>query len=81
MSLPNTCSHYSHLLAPAPLTPLPQTLQDSGYSSHTEKRRGDHDAGDKENASPNKNKVRAFYGLKYQLAQKPPFHHLMPWHP
>jgi len=38
------------------LSPSHQTLQDSGYSSHTEKRRGDHDAGDKENASPNKNK-------------------------
>ena len=38
----------------------PQTLQDSGYASHTEKRRseGEMDNGDKENASPNKNKVR-----------------------
>ena len=37
----------------------PQTLQDSGYASHTEKRRseGEADNGDKENASPNKNKV------------------------
>ena len=37
----------------------PQTLQDSGYASHTEKRRseGEMDNGDKENASPNKNKV------------------------
>merc|ERR1719507_2669906 len=35
-----------------------QTLQDSGYTSHTEKRRseGEMDNGDKENASPNKNK-------------------------
>jgi len=35
-----------------------QTLQDSGYASHTEKRRseGEMDNGDKENASPNKNK-------------------------
>ena len=38
----------------------PQTLQDSGYPSHTEKRRseGEMDNGDKENASPNKNKVK-----------------------
>ena len=38
----------------------PQTLQDSGYTSHTEKRRseGEMDNGDKENASPNKNKVK-----------------------
>ena len=42
--------------SPAGMSPSQQALQDSGYGSHTGKRREEHEqeSGDKENSSPNK---------------------------